>query len=121
MFWGRVTVAVVALLCFVASLYIRGILSTLTTFLSLCAAYTMVIIGTVYMPSLCRKSTASWTLLTGIIFLIAWLVVPATHVVPHPIYISIPLSIVTFFLIPLFDHRKATITLKDRDSVAKAG
>ncbi|HWI61944.1 MAG TPA: sodium:solute symporter family protein [Symbiobacteriaceae bacterium] len=121
MLWGRVTVAVVALLCFVASLYIRGILSTLTTFLSLCAAYTMILLGTIFLPSLCRRSTASWTLLTGILFLITWLMVPAIRIVPHPIYISLPLAIVTFLAVPMFDSRRATITLKDRDSVKKAG
>lgn len=121
MVWGRVTVAIVAAVCFVASLYMRGILSTLTTFLSLTAAYTVVLLGTIFVPSLCRKATASWTVLTGIFFLVTWLLVPAIRIVPHPIYISLPLAIATFLAVPLFDSRRATITLKDRDVLSKAG
>jgi len=116
MLWGRITVALVAVVCFVASLYIRGILGTLTTFLSLTAAYTTVLLGTIFVPSLCRKSTATWTLLTGIVFLATWLLAPVIRIVPHPIYIALPLAIVTFLAVPLFDSRRATITLKNRDA-----
>lgn len=117
MFWGRMTVAIVAVSCFVFSLFMRGILNTLTTFLSLTAAYTVILLGTIFVPSLCRKSTASATLLTGITFLATWLLIPAIRVVPHAIYIALPLAIVTFLAVPIFDSRKATITLKGRDAV----
>lgn len=122
MLWGRITVGLVALVCFVASLYIRGILSTLTTFLSLTAAYSMVLMGTIFLSSLCRKSTASWTLLTGIVALVAWLLFPGARMgIPHAIYVALPVAVITFFAVPLFDQRKAAISLKDRDAVRKAG
>ena len=106
----RITVAILSVITFGLALSIQGILRALLIGLTLTTAYTLVVLMTIYWPSLCRRSTATWTLATTMVALGLWLVAPESwRVLPHPIYLAWIVSVVTFLLVMAFDSRRITM------------
>ena len=102
----RLTVAILSVITLLLALTVKGILNTLLIGLTLSTAYTLIVLMTLYCPRLCRRSSATWTLLTTMASLAAWLVAPASwRVLPHPIYLTWIVSLVTFGLVAVFDRR----------------
>jgi SSS family solute:Na+ symporter len=63
-----------------------------------------------YAPGLCRKSSATWTLLATMVSFAIWLMAPKGLIpLPHPIYFTWIVSLVTFFVVALIDRRKIEI------------
>jgi SSS family solute:Na+ symporter len=91
---------------------ISGILRTLLAGLTLTTAYTLITLMTIFFPQVCRRSHATWTLLMAMVALVAWFVIPqlptlfANLGLPHPIYFCWIVSLVTFFIVFLFDKRR---------------
>ena len=57
--------------------------------------------STMFWPSMCRKSSATWTLLTTFLGLAIWQVMPADwRFLPHPIYWTWLVSLTTLFVVP---------------------
>ncbi|KMO86813.1 symporter [Megasphaera cerevisiae DSM 20462] len=83
-----------------------GIVKTMLIGLSLTTAFTIVFLGTIFLPGLCRKNTAFYTTAAGIITLICWQFIPATHVVAHPIYLEWIVCSITFVLVALIDSQR---------------
>lgn len=106
----KLTVIVIGILTFFLSLTVVGILKTLTIALSLMTAFTLVFFFTIYKPSMCRKSSATNTIIAGIAVLVLWQLVPATHVVPHSVYLEWIVCPIVFLLTPLFDKRNIDIS-----------
>jgi SSS family solute:Na+ symporter len=105
----RITVAVLSVLTFLLALTVQGILKALLIGLTLTTAYTLIVLATMFVPSLCRRSSATWTLVTTMVSLVVWLAAPESwRVLPHPIYLTWLVSLATFSLIPLFDKRRIT-------------
>lgn len=84
-----------------------GILKTLLIGLSLTTAFTVVFLFTIFAPGLCRKNSAFYTTLAGIIALAAWQFIPATRVFAHPIYMEWVVCLATFFIVAAVDSEKA--------------
>ncbi len=84
-----------------------GILKTLLIGLSLTTAFTVVFLFTVFAPGLCRKSSAFYTTVAGILALVAWTFVPALGVFVHPIYFEWLVCLTVFLLVPVFDRQPA--------------
>ncbi|MUP49049.1 symporter [Veillonellaceae bacterium M2-8] len=82
----RLSVLVLGLITLGFALTISGIISTLMAGLSLMAAFGVIILMTLYAPQYCRKEAAFYTLLAGIVVLVAWLLFPVVRIVPHVIY-----------------------------------
>ncbi len=102
----RATILGLSVATFVLALTVEGILKTLMVGLTLATAYTLIVLMTLFAPRLCRRSSASWTLATTMIALAAWqLAPPAWRLLPHPIYFTWIVSLVTFFGVSLFDRR----------------
>jgi SSS family solute:Na+ symporter len=102
----RGTVAILSVVTFGLALTIQGILQALLIGLTLTTAYTLIVLMTIYFPRLCRRSSATWTLMTTMLALASWLIAPTSwRVLPHPIYLAWLVSIVTFFLVAVIDHR----------------
>lgn len=80
-----------------------GIVKVMLIGLSLTTAFTLVFLCTMFCPSLCRKNTAFWTTLVGIIGLFAWQFCPAIHFLPHVIYFEWLICIITLFIVRLVD------------------
>jgi len=103
----RVTVALLSVVTFLLALTIRGILKALLVGLTLSTAYTLLVLMTLYAPSLCRRGAATWTLASTMGALALWLAVPARwHLLPHPIYFTWLVSLIAFGLVTLLDRRR---------------
>lgn len=81
-----------------------GILKTMLAGLSLTTALTVVFLFTIFAPQYCRKNSAFYTTLVGLVGIVVWEVVPALHFLQHVIYFEWLICVVTFLLIPLFDQ-----------------
>lgn len=92
----RLSVVAMGLLTFVFALTISGIIATLMQGLSLMAAFAVIVLMTLFAPQYCSKISAFYTLIAAVITLLAWNFVPATHIVPHVIYLEWLVCVVTF-------------------------
>jgi SSS family solute:Na+ symporter len=112
----RVTVLVLSVFTFILALTVQGILKMLLVGLTLTTAYTLIVLMTMFWPSMCRRSSATWTLVTTMAALAFWLVIPENwRFLPHPIYFTWIVSLVTFFLVAAIDRRRiTTISLTPR-------
>lgn len=81
-----------------------GIVKVMLIGLSLTTAFTLVFLCTMFAPSLCRKNTAFWTTLVGIVGLFAWELCPAIRFLPHVIYFEWLICIITLLIVRLVDH-----------------
>jgi SSS family solute:Na+ symporter len=118
----RVTVAVLSVVTFLLALTVKGILKTLLIGLSLGTAYALIVLMTLYLPGLCRRSSATWTLAATMVALGVWLVMPESwRVFPHPIYFTWLVSLVTFGLVAVFDRRKIEGVTASRASIPVSG
>lgn len=86
-----------------------GIVKVMLIGLSLTTAFTLVFLCTMFCPSLCRKNTAFWTTLVGIVGLVAWQLFPEVRVLPHVIYFEWLICIITLLIVRVVD--KTPITL----------
>lgn len=80
-----------------------GIVKVMLIGLSLTTAFTLVFLATMFCPSLCRKNTAFWTTLVGIVGLFAWQFFPEIHFLPHVIYCEWLICIITLLVVRLVD------------------
>ncbi|WP_246599742.1 sodium:solute symporter family protein [Clostridium lacusfryxellense] len=112
--YSRFIVLIMSIITYILASTVVGILSTLLIGLSLTTAFTILVLATMFTPKLCKKSAAVWTLSVGILILVAWTFVPATHIVAHPIYLEWPICLVTFFLVFIFDKRPAITNELDK-------
>ncbi len=109
-FLCRVTVLILSVFTFLLALTVSGILKMLLIGLTLTTAYTLIVLMTMYWPAVCRKSSATWTLLATMIGLTVWQVMPAEwRFLPHPIYWTWLVSLVTFFVVAVVDKRRIEI------------
>ena len=103
----RITVLVLSGITLALSLLVSGILKMLLIGLTLNTAYTLVVLMTLFWPGVCRRSSATWTLAATMGSLAFWLLTPQSwHPLPHPIYFTWIVSLVVFFLVPLFDQTR---------------
>ncbi len=102
----RLTVAALSLVTLGLALTVQSILKVLLIGLTLTTAYTLVALMTLYVPRLCRRSSAVWTLATTMASLVVWLAAPPSwRVLPHPVYLAWIVSVATFLLVAVFDRR----------------
>jgi len=105
---SRGAVLVLSAITFLMAMFVaKDILRALLTGLTLNAAYALVTVMTLFCPGLCRRGSAVWTLAATMVGLGSWFFLPgpwraALH---HPIYLILPVSIVAFFAVTLFDRR----------------
>lgn len=113
----RVSVALLSLLTLGLALFVEGILKVLLIGLTLSTAYTLIALMTMLLPAVCRRSSAVWTLAATAAALAAWLLAPPSwRVLPHPIYFTWLVSVLTFALVAALDRRRITV----EDGVAVA-
>lgn len=84
----KLLVLILGLLTLTLSMTISGIISTLMVGLSLTAAFSVVILFTLFAPKYCTKNAAFNTLIAGLIVLAIWQLVPAVRIFPHVIYME---------------------------------
>lgn len=109
---SRIIVGIITVLTLLLAITVEGILDTLLIGLTLTTSYTVVVLFSIFIPKLCKKRAAFWTIGTGIVFLLVWILFPAIHVVPHPIFLAWPVAILTFLIVALVDKTPANIPKK---------
>lgn len=115
MMLSRIVVLIISLLTYWLATSVLGIIKTLLIGLTLTTSYTVVLFFVLYAPQFCKKGSAFWTLLAGIVFLTLWQFVPTIRIVPHPVYLAWPVSLTAFFLVYVFDSRPAAIVHETTD------
>jgi len=98
-----------------------GIVKTMLIGLSLTTAFTLVFLLTMFVPGLCRRSSAFYTTLAGILALFAWQLVPGLKQWIEPIYLEWIVCLATFFAVAIFDKNRIAageLLLKDQESIS---
>lgn len=102
---NKTFVIILGLFTVVLAMNTSGILKTISIGLSLTTAFTVTLLFTIFAPRFCRKNSAFYTTLAGIIVLVLWLFVPAVRILPHVIYLEWIVCGITFPLISVFDRK----------------
>ncbi len=100
---NRLIILAVGLVTLWLAFYAVGIVKMMLIGLSLTTAFTLVFLCTIFAPGLCRKNTAFWTTLVGIVGLFAWQFCPAIRFLPHVIYFEWIICIITLIIVRLVD------------------
>jgi SSS family solute:Na+ symporter len=97
---SRIIVLGLSVITYILATTVVGILKTLLLGLSLTTSYTVILLFSMFVPKLCKKSAAVWTLIVGIVILAAWQFIPAVRIVSHPIYLEWIFCVFTFLFNP---------------------
>ncbi|WP_378953406.1 sodium:solute symporter family protein [Pelosinus sp. sgz500959] len=96
-----------------------GIVKTMLIGLSLTTAFTLVFLFTMFAPTLCRRNSAFYTTLAGMVALLVWQVFPGVQIFAHPIYMEWIVCLITFFVVAIVDKEK--ITVVDKQEAMQSG
>lgn len=110
---NRLTILGIGLITLWLAFNAVGILRTLLIGLSLTTAFTVVFLFTIFVPGLCRKNSAFYTTLAGMLTLAAWQLFPAVRIVSHPIYLEWLVCLATFFLVAILDQERISESAGD--------
>lgn len=105
LFVNRITILVCGIITLWFAFNAVGILKTMVAGLSLTTALTVVFLFTIFMPEVCRRSSAFYTTLAGLIGIVVWQFCPALHFLQHVIYFEWLLCVAVFFLVAIIDQR----------------
>ncbi|MCE5285912.1 MAG: sodium:solute symporter family protein [Pelosinus sp.] len=94
-----------------------GIVKTMMIGLSLTTAFTLIFLFTMFAPGLCRRESAFYTTLSGILALVAWQFIPAVHQLMQPIYLEWTVCLITFFAVAILDKKPITLEKKQEESI----
>jgi len=109
---SRMAILGMSVISYIIAISVSGILRTIMIALSLTAAYTLLLLMTMFWPKLCRRSHAVWTLVASMAAFAVWLIFPQVprfftkiHL-PHPIYLIWLVSIIAFIFIAIVDKQR---------------
>ena len=109
---SRITVVAVGVVTLWFAFNAAGIVRTMIAGLSMTTALTCVFFFTIWAPGLCRRSSAFWTTLVGIIGMVLWYM-PASPIqglkpmfANEVIYFEWPICILTFLLVSVLDKEQ---------------
>lgn len=97
------SVLVLGAITLVLAMTISGIIQTLMVGLSLTAAFSVVVLFTLFAPGLCRRNSAFYTIAGGLLTLVIWQTVPAVRILPHVIYMEWLVCVSIFLLVYVLD------------------
>lgn len=101
----RIIVLLVGAFTVFLALSVKSILGTIMTAQGICAGITIIFLVLLYKPSLCKKSSATATMIAAYAVLFIWLFVPQSHIVSQLIYLEWPVCIVVFIIAAIVDKR----------------
>jgi SSS family solute:Na+ symporter len=93
-----------------------GIVKMMLTGLSLTTAFTLVFLATMFAPDLCRRNTAFYTTLVGLLGLLAWQMFPSVRILPHPIYFEWIICTITLLVVRVIDKEPMTPPAMKKDA-----
>ena len=110
---SRLSIVVIGLITLILAFQASDIVKTMMIGLSLTTAFTLVFLMLIFKPQWCRKGSAFWTVLVGIIILAAWVKFPQISewmktnfpFFSHVIYLEWLFCTLTFFIVYFVDKR----------------
>lgn len=99
LFMTRMCVVVSGAMTLFLAMNASSILGTIMIGLALTAAFSTIVIVSMFMPKYICKQAGFWTLLMGFLVLPMWVKVPASHILPNVIYLEWLVCIVTYALV----------------------
>ncbi|EGO64266.1 sodium:solute symporter family protein [Acetonema longum] len=96
-----------------------NIVKTLLIGLSLTTAFTLIFLATIFVPGLCRRNSAFYTTLAGMVALLVWQIFPAVRVFDHPIYLEWLVCLTTFLTVAVIDSDRIAVPAPDTVSTGK--
>ena len=87
------------------AMFMQGILTVLLFGLSLCAAFGVILLFTLFAPQYCRRSSAFWTFVAAIATLAAWKYIPAVRIFPHVVFAEWIVCTLTYFVVYFIDNK----------------
>jgi len=103
LFVTKAAVLVLGALTLILAMTVSGIIQTIMIGLSLTAAFSIVVLFTLFAPGLCRKNSAFYTIAGGLVTLILWQLAPATRILPHVIYMEWLVCVIIFLAVYVVD------------------
>ena len=103
LFVTKAAVLVLGALTLLLAMTVSGIIQTIMIGLSLTAAFSVVVLFTLFAPGLCRKNSAFYTIAGGLVTLILWQTIPAIRILPHVIYMEWLVCVSIFLLVYAVD------------------
>jgi SSS family solute:Na+ symporter len=100
---NRLIILIIGVITLWMAFNMVGIVKMMMIGLSLTTAFTLVFLCTMFAPGLCRKNTAFWTTLVGILGLVAWTFIPSIRIFPHVIYFEWLICIITLLIVRAID------------------
>ncbi|MBS7526735.1 sodium:solute symporter family protein [Fusibacter paucivorans] len=114
--FSKIVGVVFTVLTLFCAFFIKFLLKFITMGLSLCVAYFIILIASLYFPKLCKNSSAILTLLASFIVVALWMIVPAfSGMFSHVIYPQLIVCFTVFFLTAFFDKKPAAFRMKGTD------
>lgn len=104
----KLTVALLGLLTLLLAMTVSGIIQTIMVGLSLTAAFSVIVLFTLFAPSLCRRAAAFYTIVSSVVVLLLWQFVPAIRIFPHVIYLEWVVCVGVFLVTSLIDTASIT-------------
>lgn len=105
---SRVLSIIFTLITLFCAFYVKFLLQFITMGLSLSVAYFIILIATLYFPKSCKKRTASLTLISSFIVILAWMLIPSLqNVFSHVVYPQLIVCSITFILVSILDNKPA--------------
>ncbi len=114
-FVSRLVILTVSALTYYLALTSVSILKSVTTGLAITTSFTLLILSRQFFPGACKRANGFWTILASILVWLAWTFIPATHVVPHVIYLEWPICLGVFALTSLLG--KAPVGAMEMETV----
>jgi len=103
----RVLVLVLGVIGFFMALKLTAIIKTLLFALSLLAPFSFIFFFTVLAPKFCKKESASWTILVGLVCAALWAFIPSfagfwkSFGLIHPVYMEVVVTLPLFIILNL--------------------
>ncbi len=105
---SKIIGVIFTILTLFCAFYIKFLLQFITMGLSLCVAYFIILIASLYFPKLCKRNSAILTLIASFIVVALWMTVPAfKNMFSHVIYPQLIVCSLTFALVSVLDKTPA--------------
>ena len=104
----RYAVLGIGLLTFYVAISVSGIIPTIMAGLSLTAAFSVVTMMALFAPNKTSVNAGFWTLLVGLVVLVAWQTTPSVRILPNVIYAEWICCAATYALVAMLEPKKAT-------------
>lgn len=109
---SKIFAVVFALAALFCAFKVTSLLKFTTFGLALSMGYAIILLMSLYFPKLCKRSSANVVFVVALVLSVLWQTVPATHFVPHIIWLHLIVEVPVFFIVSALDKRPAFFRTK---------